>query len=69
MKTKTKNRLITVPIYKRTTSSIILDNHPEREIYKKPKHIDKSDVYETKIIPTMKTLTKYDINKIKEVYK
>ena len=65
----TKNRIMVAPINRRSSKSIILDKQPGRQINPPVKCIDKSDVYETKYLSNVYSLTKYDKAKIKEIYK
>lgn len=68
-----KGRLLVVPIYKRTTKTMLLDRDPDRQISSsregKTRFIDKSDVYECKHINSKMSLTRYDKSKIKELFK
>lgn len=70
---KQGNNLIVAPINKRDTSYVVLDEHPDRQISNNSngnlQTVDRTAVYETKYIDTIKPLTKYDKVKIKEVFK
>lgn len=63
--TDEKNRLLVAPLNKRTTQAIILDNQINRQVDERRAWIDKSEVYETKYVDGVKSLTKYDKEKIK----
>ena len=71
-KTDSKNRVIVRPLNKRTTESIILNNNINRQIDKKYRAIDKSDIYENKYVlnenGSLVKLDKKDIKKIKSMY-
>ena len=64
-----RDKILVAQMNDRTTKSIILDNYPKYQIDNRISWIDKSEVYETKYFTNIKNLTKYDNERIKEVYK
>jgi len=64
-----KGRIRVFTIEKRTSKSIILDNNSDRQISSKFKYLDKSDVYETKYIDNVKSLTNNTKKLIKLIHK
>lgn len=64
-----KGRVLVTPVTKRTSKVIILDKDSGRQIGEKRKWIDKSEVYETKYISDLKSLTAYDKNKVVQILK
>ena len=66
----TKNRILVAPVNKRKTSEIILDKNIGRSISKgHTKMIDRNDVYKSNYIYGKHSLTRYDKEKIKDVFK
>lgn len=60
-----KQRVMLVPVVKRTTKSMILDEDIERQISDKPiKWVNKDDIYERKYIDSKAELTKHDKAKL-----
>lgn len=66
-------QLFVAPLYKVTSQQVVLDNNIGRQISKtsdgKNKWIHSSDLYETKLVSTLKELSKNDKRKIKDLYK
>ena len=60
-------RLLVSPLHRRTTKFIVLDKDPDRQIGDSKKWIDRSEVYETKHISNMRSLSRYDKEKIKMI--
>ena len=62
-----RGRLLVASVNQRTSNAVILDREPSRQVDERKKWIDKSEVYETKYIDGVKSLTKYDKAKIVEI--
>ena len=62
-----KGRVYVAPVVERTTKSIILDGDYDRQIGDKRKWIDRSEIYETKYIYGVSSLTNNDRAKIKRI--
>ena len=62
-----KDRVYVAPLEKRTTKNIILDKQPDRQTANNRRWIDRSEVYETKVISGIKPLSHYDKKKVKEI--
>ena len=60
-------RLLVSPLHKRVTKVIVLDKDPNRQIGDVKRWIDSSEVYEIKNINNMKSLTRYDKEKVKAI--
>lgn len=63
-----KNRLLACPVHKRTAKTVILENDTSRQIEYKNKPLDRSDVYETKYISGLATLTNGDKKRLKAIH-
>ena len=67
-----KNRIFVAPMLKTNSQTIILDKDINRQISNTSeghcRWIDKSDVYETKTISNVCSLSKYDIAKIRKIF-
>lgn len=64
-----KKRVLLVPIVKRSTKTIVLDNDFNRQISNRPiRFVDKNDIYERKYIAGNVELTVYDKAKIKKLF-
>lgn len=63
-----KNRLLVCPVHKRTATTVILENDTSRQVDYKIKPLDRSDVYETKYISDLATLTSGDKKKLKTIH-
>ncbi len=63
-----KNRLLACPVHKRTAKTVILENDTSRQVESTAKPLDRSDVYETKYINGLATLTKGDIKRLKAIH-
>ncbi len=63
-----KNRLLACPLHKRTAKTVILENDTSRQVESTTKPLDRSDVYETKYINGLATLTKGDIKRLKAIH-
>ena len=63
-----KNRLLACPVHKRTTKAVILENDTSRQVEGTPKPLDRSDVYETKYINGLASLTSGDKKRLKAVH-
>lgn len=63
-----KQRLLTCPVYDRTTKIVILENDTSHQVDKKVKFLDRSDVYETKYISDLATLTSGDKKRLRAIY-
>ena len=68
-----KKRVLVAPVLKNTSNDVILDNDIERQISKtergRNKWLDRSDLYEAKIISPHAELSERDIRKINRLYK
>ncbi len=65
--TDSRGRLLVASVNHRTSKAVILDKQPSRQVDERKKWIDRSEVYETKNIDGVKSLTKYDKAKIIEI--
>lgn len=63
-----KKRLLACPVHKRTAKTVILENDTSRQVESTVKPLDRSDVYETKNISGLATLTSGDIKRIKSIH-
>ena len=63
-----KKRLLACPVHKRTAKTVILENDTAHQIDSIIKPLDRSDVYETKYISGLATLTSGDIKRIKAIH-
>ena len=63
-----KKRLLACPVHKRTAKTVILENDTSRQVESTVKPLDRSDVYETKNISGLATLTSGDIKRIKAIH-
>lgn len=63
-----KKRLLACPVHDRTTKTVILENDTTRQIDNNIKPLDRSDVYETKYISGLATLTSGDKKRLKAIY-
>ena len=64
-----KGRLYVAAVHHRTSNSIILDKQIDRQVDERKKWIDRSEVYDTKLIKGVKPLTRYDRAKIRFIHK
>ena len=65
-----KGRVVVTPVQNRESKQIILDKNVGRQISKGHiKSIDRGDIYETKYVYGKHSLTKYDKEKIKAIFK
>jgi len=63
-----KGRVLVGNIVRRTSKAIILDNDPTRQIGDMRIWIDRSEIYETKIVSEgIKPLSRYDKEKVKTI--
>lgn len=62
-------RILVTPVVKRTTGIIILNKDNTRQIGNSKKWIDSSEVYENKYIQGLKSLSKYDKEKVNAILK
>ena len=60
-------RLLVSPLRKRVTKLIVLDKDPDRQVGDVKRWIDSSEVYEIKSISNMKSLNRYDKEKVKSI--
>ncbi|MBO5027150.1 MAG: hypothetical protein J6C23_02665 [Clostridia bacterium] len=65
--TDSRGRLLVASVNHRTSKAVILDKQPFRQVDERKKWIDKSEVYETKYIDSVKSLTRYDKAKIIDI--
>ena len=67
-----KGRIMVAPLYRRTSRTIILDRNIDRQISNtsdgRIRWIDRSDVYEQKLVDQKMSLTVYDKRKIGSVF-
>lgn len=63
-----KKRLLACPVHKRTVKTVILENDTTRQVDSTIKPLDRSDVYETKYINDLVTLTSGDIKRLRAIH-
>lgn len=63
-----KKRLLACPIHKRTAKTVILENDTSRQVEGTTKPLDRSDVYETKYISGLATLTNSDKKRLQAIH-
>lgn len=63
-----KKRLLACPVHRRTVKTVILENDTSRQVDNKIKPLDRSDVYETKYISGLATLTNGDKKRLKAIH-
>ncbi len=63
-----KKRLLACPVHKRTAKTVILENDTTRQVDSTIKPLDRSDVYETKYISGLATLTSGDKKRLKAIH-
>lgn len=63
------DRVLVAPIHHRTSKVVVLDRTPDRQVDERKNWVNKSEIYETKYISSVKPLTKYDKAKIRLNFK